>query len=401
MIMYEKSYQSKNSLAVTNSLNAKDIKEYFENIIALMPGHVYWKDRNGVFLGCNDEQAKFIGFKSRKDVVGLTAYDTLPHDFANKIMVTDNEIMDTGIPRTIEEILILPDGTESIWLSKKCPLFDKHGIVIGILGISFDITQLRKTEHELQAAKQRELDNMTIVAASIAHELRTPLASLSTAVHNLQDVLPDLIHGYLLAKEAGLSVKPIQPSYIELLQKTLTSMHKETRAAFTFIEMLLMNVKPTIEHGDEKIFSVGQVINDTLERYPFNRNQKQLVQWDNQQTQDFQVKGQPLLLMHVLFNLLKNALYFIEKAGKGSITIQLENGQSVKKLFFKDTGSGMPPEVLKHIFDRFFTRTHHGTGIGLTFCKMAMETFGGDIACESVEGEYTLFVLTFASLLNT
>jgi signal transduction histidine kinase len=61
----------------------------------------------------------------------------------------------------------------------------------------------------------------------------------------------------------------------------------------------------------------------------------------------------------------------------------------------------MPSEVLKHIFDRFFTRTHHGSGIGLTFCKMAMEAFGGDITCESVEGDYTLFVLTFSSLLNT
>ena len=43
--------------------------ECLENIIAEMPGHVYWKDRNGVYLGCNDSQAKFLGFSSGKEIV--------------------------------------------------------------------------------------------------------------------------------------------------------------------------------------------------------------------------------------------------------------------------------------------------------------------------------------------
>jgi signal transduction histidine kinase len=55
----------------------------------------------------------------------------------------------------------------------------------------------------------------------------------------------------------------------------------------------------------------------------------------------------------------------------------------------------MPSDVVKHVFDRFFSCTPHGAGIGLTYCKMAMETFRGNITCQSVDGEYTLFTLTF------
>lgn len=49
--------------------------EVLENIIALMPDHVYWKDKEGVLQGCNNALAKSLGLKSRKDIVGKTDWD--------------------------------------------------------------------------------------------------------------------------------------------------------------------------------------------------------------------------------------------------------------------------------------------------------------------------------------
>ena len=113
---------------------------------------------------------------------------------------------------------------------------------------------------------------------------------------------------------------------------------------------------------------------------------------------DFKFMGDELLMIHIIFNLLKNALYYIADASKGKISIILERGEEVNKLYFKDTGTGISQEILPHIFDHFFSKTENGTGIGLSFCKMAMERINGEISCFSKEGEFTEFLLTFPIL---
>jgi signal transduction histidine kinase len=107
------------------------------------------------------------------------------------------------------------------------------------------------------------------------------------------------------------------------------------------------------------------------------------------------------MMTHILFNLLKNALYYIEASGKGDIHIWLENDEGKNTLHFKDTGPGISATLLPSIFERFFSRRKHGTGMGLAFCKSVMQEIRGDIQCRSKEGEYTEFVLTFPTLLNT
>jgi two-component system CAI-1 autoinducer sensor kinase/phosphatase CqsS len=105
-----------------------------------------------------------------------------------------------------------------------------------------------------------------------------------------------------------------------------------------------------------------------------------------------------VLLVHVLFNLLKNALYHVAEAGKGEIFVWTEpNAVGENRLYFMDTGTGIHPSVLPRIFDRFYSSMSRGrgSGIGLSFCRMVMDGFGGSIECESVHGEFTRFILSF------
>ncbi|HEV2614155.1 MAG TPA: ATP-binding protein [Gammaproteobacteria bacterium] len=352
---------------------------YLENIIALLPGHIYWKDRNGIFLGCNDEQAKFIGLKSRHDVKGLTALTTLPKDFAEEIMRIDQGIIESGIPQTVEETLTLPNGQNSYWLSKKVPLRDTDGKIIGLLGISLDITEKRHLAEELIKTKTR-LDGMTLLGASIAHELRTPFASLNVTAKTLETKINNL------AKKTELPEENITS-----LQHDVSSIKKEVKASLTFIDMLLMNINPTINEAKIEDFSMRHCITDALERFPFVGKQHELVIWDEKKNPDFIVHGEQLLLIHVFFNLLKNSLYYIAKARKGNIDISIKD----HAVYFKDTGTGIEKEHLPHIFKRFFSKTYHGAGIGLTFCQWVMDNLGGEITCESEEGHYTLFILRF------
>ena len=103
-------------------------------------------------------------------------------------------------------------------------------------------------------------------------------------------------------------------------------------------------------------------------------------------------------MTHVFFNLLKNAVYYVEAANQGGIDIRVETGDKFNKVYFKDTGTGIPAKSLPHIFERFYTTTDNGTGIGLAFCQLVMQSFGGDISCQSTEGQYTEFTLKFPKI---
>jgi two-component system CAI-1 autoinducer sensor kinase/phosphatase CqsS len=75
----------------------------------------------------------------------------------------------------------------------------------------------------------------------------------------------------------------------------------------------------------------------------------------------------------------------------------MEPGTSQHRLTFRDTGTGISPRVLPHIFKDFFSGkgAGRGTGMGLPFCRRVLTAFGGDIECRSCEGEFTELELTF------
>jgi two-component system, CAI-1 autoinducer sensor kinase/phosphatase CqsS len=116
-------------------------------------------------------------------------------------------------------------------------------------------------------------------------------------------------------------------------------------------------------------------------------------------TGDFEFHGSNSLLVYVLFNLLKNSLYALKAAGKGSISIAVASGDARNTLTFSDTGCGIPATTLPKIFDAFFTtKKSAGAGIGLAFCRRVIRSFGGQMRCESIEGEWTRFSMEFPAL---
>lgn len=247
------------------------------------------------------------------------------------------------------------------------------------------------------AVKQEQLRAMTATASTIAHELRTPLLGIRTGAAGLQRYLPNLLEAHRLALEAGLPVEPLRGAHLRSLDGVLERIQAEVNYSNTIIDMLLMKVRAP--RADETSCSIQACVEDALSRYPFaSETERSLVSL--KAGGDFRFRGDPLLMVHVLFNLLKNALYHIARAGKGEILILWAGEAGGGRLVFRDTGPGVPPEVLPHIFERFYSWSRHphdgpGMGIGLAFCKGTMQSFGGSISCHSRVGEFTEFVLTF------
>lgn len=282
----------------------------------------------------------------------------------------------------------------TLWLADTTPDFGAYLVQLPIY--TFALVAGGIFNYKQALLHEARQGGMVAVSRNIAHELRTPLLGIRSGIEGLRRYLPALLEGYEAARRAGISVPTIREAHYALLQNLLSRIEEEANYSNTMIDMLLINAgKPLLNLKDSAPHSVRACVETALQRYPFKSSaERRKVQLRD--TPDFIFMGSSVLLMHVCFNLLKNALYFIAKAGKGEIEIWTEPGERYNRLHFLDTGTGIRPEDLPHVFDRFYSTlgVGQGTGIGLSFCRMVIEGFGGTLSCRSAYGEYTEFILT-------
>lgn len=245
--------------------------------------------------------------------------------------------------------------------------------------------------------KEEKLNAYAAVGQNIAHELRTPLLGMKGAASALQAYLPSLTDGYAKAREAELGVKPIRPSRLAGLRQAAEHINDEITYSNSIIDMLLLSAgKITIQPEDYRKHHINQTIANTLSRYPFrSRDEEARISWER--GQDFDYYGPELLITHVLFNLIKNALYSTMATTSGKVYVSTAAGEKYNLVTVIDTGTGITQEDMKNIFNHFQTSKGmgQGTGIGLAFCKMVMEAMGGRIECHAKSGEYAQFTLYF------
>ncbi|MBX9696939.1 MAG: HAMP domain-containing histidine kinase [Alphaproteobacteria bacterium] len=249
--------------------------------------------------------------------------------------------------------------------------------------------------HRKELIQQEKQRTLQMQAGAIAHEMRTPLLSLSGVGYFLKTVIPSLIkdRNRLEPNQRAGSFSEKQLAYTLNAPETI---EKVTRQAFSFIDIMLMNLRENFKDATIETCSVDKCVEQALVEYPFGGDDRSMVK--TQFDRDFEFKGNSLLIKHVFFNLLKNSIYYVKAADKGEITVRTYTAEGINLLSFKDTGTGIAPDILPHVFDKFYSKTKYGTGIGLAFCRSVMKSLGGDIRCKSQYGEYTEFILTFPPL---
>jgi len=212
-----------------------------------------------------------------------------------------------------------------------------------------------------------KIQEIKSLAGSIAHETRNPLSAIKGCCEVVKSNLNEAIE------------------FIDLIAIS-------SNRGLSIIDMILQNIRE--EEIDKSLFnnlSIASIVELAIKEFAFeSEEQKNLININLEN--DFIFKGDKTLMIFVLFNLLKNSLYY-----KAKINIWLDDGK--KCLYFKDNGVGIPADKLRSIFDSFFTSNKkRGTGLGLPFCKRVMNAFGGDISCKSKEGEGVKFCLQFLSI---
>ena len=132
----------------------KEQTALLSSLLDSIPDIVFFKDRNGVYLGCNAEFERFVGRHSAH-IVGQTDFDLVDHELATFFREHDRIMMKLEKPRHNEELVTYADGTKAMLDTLKAPLRNAAGEVIGVLGVSRNISIRKRVEKELIELKDR------------------------------------------------------------------------------------------------------------------------------------------------------------------------------------------------------------------------------------------------------
>jgi PAS domain S-box-containing protein len=132
-------------------------EQMLNTVLNNFPGIVFWKDTNSVFLGCNQSFATGAGLRSPADIIGKTDLD-LPWKLteAEKYRADDSEVINSGVPKMHIIELQHRDNNRLIWLdTSKIPILGPDGQVIGVIGVSSDITERKQAEIQLRESEEK------------------------------------------------------------------------------------------------------------------------------------------------------------------------------------------------------------------------------------------------------
>ncbi|NPC54209.1 hybrid sensor histidine kinase/response regulator [Caenimonas soli] len=235
-----------------------------------------------------------------------------------------------------------------------------------------------------QIDAERKLRATQALAGSIAHEMRNPLSQIRHNLESMQQALPPPT---TTARAQTLAALQVDTLYRQLAESEMAVKRGLQVIAMTLDEV---SAKP-VDTSAFSYLSAVEATDKAVQEYAFASDAERR-RVSVQVIEDFTFRADETAYLFVLFNLIKNALYYLALDESAKVTITVVD----HKVKVRDTGPGIAPEVLAKLFQPFSSvGKAGGTGLGLAYCRRVMRAFGGDIECESVQGQYTLFTLRF------
>jgi PAS domain S-box-containing protein len=350
----------------------RESEERFASFMRYLPGLAWIKDAQGRYLYANDAAVRVFQ-KPRQDIYGKTDADIFDAATSTQFRMNDENALKSDAGLIAVETLKHDDGVLHHSLVSKFAIRDTDSVAKGIGGVAIDVTERVQAEERLRHATEQLIDadrRKDEFIAMLAHELRNPLAPIRNAVHVLrQDLMVTL-------KEArDLKLFSIIDRQVQHLIRLVDDLLEVSRISRGKIELkkqpieladvlrhAVETAQPTIEHG-------GHDLRVALPAEPLI------------------LDADPVRLAQVSTNLLNNAAKYTERGGV--IWLSAERRGNAAVITVRDSGVGIPAEMLPRVFDLFtqidktLGRAQGGLGIGLALVKNLVELHEGTVEAQS------------------
>lgn len=352
------------------------------NIISVMNDSLLLLDENGRIVNVNSAAERLLEYKE-DELIGKSP-EIIFYD-KNIFNIILSKIYAEGIFVNYEIHIKSKNNKVIPVIFSGNVLLEKYGAIDGVVYIFKDISAIKQAEKEKEQLLKQQLFQTQKMAAigtlagSVAHEINNPLSGI---VNNAQ-----LVHNFIYQKN--------DPSLNEL-KLYLTAIEESACRCVKISKSLLGFSRASV--GNTEKLSLNSLIDNVLNIIKKDITLCEISVVKNLESNLNLVSADGQLLQQVIFNLINNAKWAIEKKDtdeKRVITIKTENKIQDKQVVISisDTGVGISKENLNRIFESFFTTKNvgEGTGLGLFITEKIVKEHNGSVEVESELGKFTTF----------
>jgi PAS domain S-box-containing protein len=340
-------------------------------LIDHLPDYIYIKDLDSRFVINNQAHAEMLGYNNPDSLVDKTDFDVFPEKMAELYFADEQHVLRTGKALIGREEETISKTGKHQWVStNKVPLRDREGNIIGVAGMSRDITARKEAEADLVEAFS-ELEKFTYM---VAYEMHQPLRDIVEELEALEDRL----HGRIGEVSSGIIGRATEAA------QRVRKLNRDLRT-YSRVETWGSMPEPTdsalvVEHAVE-------AVSDRMDEYGGQ------VSWDDLPT----IMADPAQMLMLFQNLLGNSIdYRSDESPR--IHITAERSGAMWQFAVSDNGIGVAPEDAERVFNIFeqlhAPDDHPGKGMGLSICRKIVKHHGGRIWVESDGRDGATFYFT-------
>jgi PAS domain S-box-containing protein len=339
---------------------------FLQTLMDTIPSPIFYKNAEGVYLGCNQALSDFLGLPKDK-IIGRTVYELYPRDMADNYFAMDSALFRKPGVQIYDYSMLHADGSIHDVNFNKATYLTPQGAPAGLVGVMIDITDRKKSE--IERSRLSKLESLATLAGGIAHDFNNILTAIM----------------------GNISLAIIDLRQNEPIWSILNDAEKACIQAQTLARQLL-----TFAKGGAPIKELISLAIKVTETALFvSRGSNVKCKFDFPEDL-WGVQADPGQINQVFQNLIINAIQAMPTGGTIQVrgeNLEVRQGSNLPldpgnyvKTSVQDQGIGIPAEYLPRIYDPYFSTKQKGSGLGLATVYSIVTNHQGHIAVESVLG---------------
>lgn len=342
------------------------VKSLMRNILESIPTGVLTLDRLGAVTSLNGAAERLLGLRATA-VVGrrLGELDAAP-EFVRWI---DASREGARLVHETDLVLTLEGNRRLTVRGSASELRDESGHVNGLVILLRDVSEINRLETQLRRADK--LSALGTLSAGVAHEVKNPLHALTLNLHLLEKEIAE-----------GRGSAPEAREYLAVLRSEIQRIHRIVENFLRFSKPAIPEVKP---------LDLNALLERVLSLVAFEAAEHRVTIETAFDASRASVPGDEGQLSQVFVNLTMNALQAMPDGGVLAVFTRLDG--EWMEIAVKDTGDGIQPDALPHVFDPYYTTRPRGMGLGLAIAHRIVEGHQGTIDVETDVGKGTIMIV--------